>query len=197
VNSPISLADHCTTVVSVDFSTSYGTLPVTKHIWRFSEVYVDGLNATVSAYSWDVIVNLDNIENATSSFITALNDLFLDYIPHHDKLSKSKDMPWFHGGIKRAINRRNKMYRKMVKSQSDVNNRNYKESARQVSNLVTTSKKNYHNRLCNSLDTNSSRSKNYWLIIKQLLCKMFCSGIIRKIGPLLTCPKNRSKNNRQ
>jgi hypothetical protein len=65
------------------------------------------------------------------------------------------------------------MYRKMVKSRSDVNYRNYKESARQVSDLVT-AKKNYHNRLCNSLDTNSSGSKNYWLIIKQLLCKMFC-----------------------
>jgi hypothetical protein len=66
-------------------------------------VDVDGLNATVWAYNWDVIVNLDNIENATSSFITVLSDLFLDYIPHYDKVLKLKDMPWFHGGIKRAI----------------------------------------------------------------------------------------------
>jgi hypothetical protein len=91
-------------------------------------------------------------------------------------------MPWFNSGIRRAINKRTKCYRKMVKDKSQLNVRAFRDASINVRHLVTNAKNTFQNKLCNSLNEKSTGSKNYWHIIKQLLGKKFSSGI-----PTLTC----------
>jgi hypothetical protein len=49
VQSPISLADHCTTIVTVKLLASFETESVTKCILKYSNVNSAALNAAISA----------------------------------------------------------------------------------------------------------------------------------------------------
>ncbi len=110
-------------------------------------------------------------------FVNTLTEILETHIPHYDKIIKTKDMPWFTPAIKKAVNVRCKLYKKMMKSRTADNVNKFKESVRTVRELVSAAKNRYHDRLCKSLSENSSGSKNYWHILKQLLGKKIGGGI--------------------
>lgn len=176
VDAPISFSDHCVTSVSLNL---LGTVPsVTGHkrIWKFGQANMETLNHAVSEFDWDTIFVSDDPETICVGFVEALSSIFHDHIPHFDKNIKPKDMPWFKKDIKTAINKRSKLYQRMVKSKTRPNLNAFNDCSRRVRNLVKTAKNNYHEKLCNSLNTNNSGLKNYWHILKQLLGKKVNSG---------------------
>jgi hypothetical protein len=67
----------------------------------------------------------------TDNFTKALYRIFLEveHIPNFEKIVKLSDAPWFNGHLKRAINRRNKAYCKLVKNNNEVNYRNFKDTS--------------------------------------------------------------------
>jgi hypothetical protein len=116
VASPISLSDHSSTILSLDFYTVKASQSVRKRIWKFAETDVVAvLNAEVGNVNWEAILNIGNINTVTPTFTNTLLDIFSSHIPNHYKLVKSDDKPWFKAEIKRAINHGNKMYRKLRK----------------------------------------------------------------------------------
>jgi hypothetical protein len=52
------------------------------------------------------IFNLGNPDDICSQFLQALSSIFVNHIPHVDKVVKPSDMPWFNTTIKKAINKR-------------------------------------------------------------------------------------------
>ncbi len=76
-----------------------------------------------------------------------------------------------------AINKRDKLYRKYVKSNSVTNYRKLKEQSKFVSELIIDSKKSRQYNLCESLGTTNTGSKNYWQVIKKLMGNKFSSEI--------------------
>jgi hypothetical protein len=84
-------------------------------------------------------------------------------------------MPWFNREIKSAINKRDKLYKKLAANNNTQNYQCSKTQANLVSNLVTQAKIQHREKKCQSLSTANPRS--YWSLIKKLLGKTFCGNI--------------------
>jgi hypothetical protein len=176
------MADHSMTLACLQLNNLGQSDPLVRRIWKFSQVDPDNVNTAVNDFDWDSILDIGIPNEVSQRFTGALLSILVSHIPHYDKVCKPIDMPWFNSGIRRAINKRTKCYRKMVKEKSQLNVRAFKDASINVRDLVTNAKNTFQNKLCNSLNEKSTGSKNYWHIIKKLLGKKFSSGI-----PTLTC----------
>jgi hypothetical protein len=143
----------------------------------FNNPYNAALNTAIETYDWELILNMGDANAICQNFMAALLSIFNAYVPNHEKIIKPKDMPWFNAIIKRAINKRNRCHRKISKDNSVHNVRAFKEECKNVKNLVFNAKRAFQNKLCESLNENSSGTKNYWHILRQLLGKKCDTGI--------------------
>jgi hypothetical protein len=153
VIAPIFGSDHSTIITSVDFKNINVESPSTRRVWKYHLTVIDELNQAISNYDWDTILSIPDVNIMTSNFTNHLFDIFNSFIPHHDKVLKFNDGPWFNQRIKNAIIKRDKL---------EV-----------VNNIVRESKESYRSNLCDSLGTLTSGNKNYWCIIKKLLGNKF------------------------
>jgi hypothetical protein len=177
VQPPISLSDHSTTMLSLELNSSSQTEYVKRNIWKFSLANSVNLNLAIEDFDWDSILDGDDCDVVCQLFTSRLLSFFDTFVPNYVRIVKPKDMPWFTVNIGRAINRRNRYYRKMAKNHSEHNVKLFKDSVNNVKNLVSRAKTSFNDRLCNSLNENSTSSKNYWHILRQLLGKRFDPGI--------------------
>ena len=177
VVSPIAGSDHSTIIASVDFSIVTGRDRTIKRLWKFARTDIPALNNAIREFRWEDILDIDNVNDMTVSFTEALMNIFQAHIPYTDRWVKASDAPWFNGELKRAVNRRNKAYGKLVKHDNIANYNKFKDEAKLVTDLVAKRKCDYKNKLCVSLNSHSSGSKNYWVVMKRLLGKKFCSDI--------------------
>jgi hypothetical protein len=53
----------------------------------------------------------------------------------------------------------------------------FKKSVSALVDIISKSKKEYHESICNSLNTNLAGSKDYWEVVGQLLDKKFSQGL--------------------
>ncbi len=176
VTAPFSLADHCVTSISLDLKYYAKGESKVKRTWKFSQANEDTLNRAVSTFDWDSLFVGANPDDVCKRFMNSLLAIFEANVPHSDRVTKCNDMPWFNSGIKKALNKRNKLYRKMVKSNTIHNVNCYKNAARHVKEMVSSAKSLHYDRVCKSLNETSS-SKNYWHILKQLLGRTVNNGI--------------------
>lgn len=177
VTPPISFSDHSVTQLKLDLQCEAVNVPHVKRIWKYSLVNYDILNEAVRLADWHNILYKDSVDEICSSFTETLTSIFESHIPHSDRVFRTKDMPWFTPNIRKAINRRTKLYHKMSNDHSNDNVRLYKDSCKYVRELVIKSKLIFRDNVCNSLNDQSTGSKNYWLILKNLLGKKFSCGI--------------------
>ena len=176
VLTPFSLADHCVTSITLDLKFFTKSESHEKRVWKFSQANIDDLNLSISTQDWDAIFYDATPDTVCKRFVNSLLAIFEAHVPHSDRVTKCNDMPWFNPAINRAMNNRNKCYRKMVKCNTAHNINCFKNAASRVKELVSSSKNSHHARICNSLNETSS-CKNYWHILKQLLGRKANNGI--------------------
>jgi hypothetical protein len=174
---PISLSDHSCTIATLDISTLIKKQTLEHTFWKYGQADLDTLNTEVRNYNWDNVLGSNDIDVMTNSFTNSLFTLLSNNIPNVKRVVRGNDMPWFDHRVRKAMNNRNKCYRRMLKNHSGINHEKFKDSASKVSEVVRKAKADYHNRLCNTLDSETSGTKNYWYTIKKLLGKKFCTGI--------------------
>ena len=153
------------------------TEDVKRRVWKLSQADRVNLNLAIESFNWDFILRGEDLDTVCYNFTKSLFSLFDMFIPNYVKVIRPKDAPWFNVNIRRAINDRNKCYRKMAKNNSIPHVRRFKDAAKRVKDMIKRSKTSFQDRLCESLNENSANTKNYWHILKQLLGKKFSSGI--------------------
>ena len=156
---------------------------INKQISKVSKANHEGLKRAVESCDWDIIFQNQNLDTACADFISALRNNFERHIPYVDKTIKQNDMPWMNHDVRNAMNRRKRLYKKMVKVPSVGNVRSFKEAVQHVRQKLADARSSYHDKVCRSLNEQYSGSKNYWHILKQLLGKKANNGI-----PALTTP---------
>ena len=80
-----------------------------------------------------------------------------------------KDNPWFSNKIRKEIRIRDRLRKKLLKSQNENNIIKYKKQRNKVNNMKKIAKEKFENNLDNFLLNNSSNPKMYWKIMKMLI----------------------------
>jgi hypothetical protein len=90
-------------------------------------------------------------------------------IPSKTILIREKDKPWFSSEIRKEIRIRDRLKKKLLKSQNENNIIKYKKQRNKVNNMIKIAKEKFDNNLDNFLLNNSSNPKMYWKIMKMLI----------------------------
>ncbi|CAH1794845.1 unnamed protein product, partial [Owenia fusiformis] len=148
-----------------------------KKTWQYKSCNLDNLNNLILNQNWHDIIATGTVNASTQAVTNKLTSIFNDNIPFKTKISKSNDMPWFDNEIKMELNKRDKLYKKFKRNNTEINKTNYKDQVKIVEQKVKLLKDNYENKICDDLQSFSSGSKFYWQAIKKLLGTRFTPSI--------------------
>ena len=109
-------------------------------------------------------------------------NIFRNFIPHENLKCNPKDPPWNNKNIKKALRRKNRLYRKFISGgQKKEDETNFIEATNLVSELISTAKESYFVKMGYKLNDPQTSPKTYWSILKRFLNKVK----IPEIPPLL------------
>ena len=99
-----NITDHCAILNTSRWEDSFGSdryVTVTKRV--LSEEEMNSLTECIAEYSWDDVKNVDCVEDAYSTFITAVRDMYDINCPNNGVRMKKLDMskPYINKEIKK------------------------------------------------------------------------------------------------
>ena len=115
---------------------------------------------------------LDVNEQVELLNVTLLN-IFRNFIPHKIIKSNCRDAPWISNIIKTSLRKKSRLYKKFIKNgckESDLIE--LKNHSSYCSDLISSSKKEYFNKLSNKLSNPYIGPKTYWSILNGILGKV-------------------------
>ena len=115
------------------------------------------------------LCNFDDVDDMCEEFSKTFLQISSAYIPSKTILIREKDKPWFSNEIRKEIRIRDRLRKKLLKSQNENIIIKYKKQRNNVNNMKKIAKEKFENNLDNFLLNNSSNPKVYWKIMKMLI----------------------------
>ena len=116
--------------------------------------------------------HLDVNEQVELLNVTLLN-IFRNFIPHKIIKSKSRDAPWISNIIKTSLRKKSRLHRKFITNGcKEADSINLKNHSSYCSDLISSSKKEYFNKLSIKLSNPHIGPKTYWSILNGILGKV-------------------------
>lgn len=136
----------------------------------FSDQNIARFHERLFITSWDDILSLTDCQAAFTRFYNRLQDCFLTSFPLQiKKLFGYRNQPWVTNTLKKAINRKNKLYRRFLQRPTVFNEIVYKVAKSQVTRDIKATKRAYYHE---QLLRNKGKMKEMWKILKSVIgCK--------------------------
>ena len=149
-NFTFSISDHLAQFLII--AENYGHIPSKSNFFKRDTKNFDKENFLLetSKINWDSVINTpkEDPNFSYNSFEKTLNSIIDKYIPLKKitkKEIKLKCKPWITKGIRKSIQRREKLYKKFIKSKNqkskDEFHQNYKELRNHIVTIIRESKK--------------------------------------------------------
>lgn len=179
------MTDHFPVLICPDIQTVQRKNPINCK----SFVDYKNLKNDLSEINWDEIAKNTNVDE----FAGSLNEIITKLLDHHtNRVSfssrKFAKKDWVTPSLLKAINKKNKMYKDMLKEPNNtLLKQSYIQFRNSVNSLISRAKKD-HSR--NFIEKNKSQSRNLWKhvtnICSQQKMEMGIEGIKGRNGELIT-----------
>ena len=174
-NFTLSISDHLAQFLII--AENYDQISPKSNLFKRDTKNFDKENflLEVSKTNWDAVINLPKEDPNLSynSFESRLNSIIDKYIPLKKitkKELKLKCKPWITKGIRKSIQRREKLHKKFIKSKNqkskDEIHHNYKELRNQIVTIIRESKKLHFKKY---FTKNINNIQNTWKGIKSVI----------------------------
>jgi len=163
------LSDHLPSFIFID-ETDY-TKKVNSNIFKrdFSKFNQENFNKALSDKT--IMENINNSNNTNVKYeilhkhiVSTLDDQ-APYKKITKKIIKQQQKPWITSGILKSINKKNRLYKKFVKTQDKQYYIKYKYYRETLNRLIRKNKRNYYNQY---FTTNINNIKKIWRGINEL-----------------------------
>ena len=153
-----------------------------REIWHFKDAQIELIKASIANFDWEKAFSGLNLNEQVELFTTTMLNIFRNFIPHETIKCKSKDPPWINKHIKKHLRQKNRLYKKYISGGQEEDDKiKLTDATNNVSELITTAKESYFEKLGHKLNDPRTSSKTYWSILKRFLNKQK----IPEIPPLL------------
>ena len=98
-------------------------------------------------------------------------NILSNFVPHKLLKFNYKQTPWMNPKIYSALRKRAKLSKLFYKNPSDLLKEVLMSKSTECSNLFVTTKKNYHKKMVEKLDSPFTAPKAYWSILNNFLGK--------------------------
>ena len=171
-NLAVSISDHLPSFLIIPMenkkSNSQNKIQYKRDTKNFSQddFILDYLNI-----DWDSEMEIEknDVNHSTEKFFSNMNNLIDKHMPLR-KLSakerKQKTHPWITPAIIAKINRKNKLYKKFIKSKKREDQLQFNQIKNEITSLTRKSKKEYYK---NYFNTHNKNLKKIWNGIKEII----------------------------
>ena len=142
----------------------------------------------ISSFDWDEIYEETDMQTAYSLFHSKFLRLYNIHFPKQ-KLKYNTRKPWLTQGLKDAIRKKNKLYKKYLKMPSALNEITYKSYRNKLNHILKKSERQHYSDL---LTANKSNIKKIWQIMKNIVNK----NKIKKIQSKFKLPDGSATENK-
>ena len=140
-----------------------------KFIRKINDKSILKFRESISKYDWDYIYSNNDINSIFNYFIDNLIQLYNLHCPMIKVKEKSKhNKPWLYFSLIKCINKKNRMYKKLIKHWTTEKFKFYKKYKNILTSLLRRSEYLYYSFKINN---NSNNSKYTWSVINKLLNK--------------------------
>ena len=156
--------------------------PYKREVWTYDKAEVELIRRAITSFDWvNSFFNLGTSEQV-DLFNTTLLNIFRNFIPHKYITCRYKVPPWITNEIKTALRKKNRLYKKYIKNGRNIEDLNTLNNFSTIyTELVSSSKKTYFEKLANKIRDPHLGPKAYWSILNGFLGKVK----IPSIPPLL------------
>ena len=147
-----------------------------KHIKKrmFTQANMMNFSGKLRDHDWGHVLSQSNPQNAYTCF-------FNDYISMFDKCFPVKTFkqgyktrkPWLTEGIKLSIKKKNKLYRRYIKTKNKEKELEYKKYRNRLNSLMFNAEKDYYDQL---ITENKNNMRKSWRTLKNIINKKKDSG---------------------
>ena len=153
-----------------------------REVWHYNDAQINSIQGSIANFDWKKAFENLSVNEQVELFTTTLFNIFRNFIPHENLKCNSKDPPWINKNIKKALRRKNRLYRKFISDgQKKEDETDLTEATNSVSELISSAKESYFVKMGYKLNDPQTSPKAYWSILKRFLNKVK----IPEIPPLL------------
>ena len=166
-----------------------------RFVWDFNNVNESEFcNALVTA-NLDVFTSHNDIKSIYENWFTGLYNVIESHICHKFVTIRPPDKSWMNNSIRRAIRRRNRLFKIHVKKRTGTSWDRYRPQRNLTTSLIRSNKKKYFSNLNERLQDSSTSSKSWWGIVKSLYGAIMQMSIPTLIegARYICCSKEKSE----
>ena len=137
----------------------------------FSDTNLHNFNESLSNIDWSKLLNQKDPNESYNGFINEYSKLFQSCFPL--KAIKGKNMnkfrsPWLTPGLLKSINRKNRLYKRLITSPNKSGELQYKTYKNKLNHLIRIAKRSYYDR---KFDSAKNDLKLTWKLLKEVINK--------------------------
>ena len=155
---------HQTIYSKLNLKTDYPP-PYIRKIWDYNRSETDLINRSIEIFDWPYLFSDKNVHEQVELFNKTLLNIFHNFIPNKIILCDDEDHPWMNLEIIKLIKRKNWLFQCQRES-GNLDYASLNTITQDRSNLVDSSKLEYHERLALRLNDPKTSLKTYWKILK-------------------------------
>jgi hypothetical protein len=122
----------------------------TRDIWLYDQIDFVRFNQMLTDINLnEKLCNFDDVDDMCEEFSKLVLQISSACIPSKTILMREKDKPWFSNEIRKEIRIRDRLRKKLLKSQNENNIIEYKKQRNKVNNMKTIAKEKFENNLDN------------------------------------------------
>ncbi len=126
------------------------------------------MRTILSQTDWSRLHGDSSINDKCDYLTTAIKTAASESIPHKTALIRPADKTWVNGHIRKLIRQRKRIYRKALQTNNEIIWAKFRKKRNIVTSEIKKAKQNYNDDLSHKLRSNSTDTKLFWKISKQL-----------------------------
>lgn len=158
-----------------DHNVIFGRLciPVVKHkcykrrVWNFNNINEEQLDKELAIADWnEVFLDDVNIDSIYYKWISLFLKIVESFIPSKIVTIRPHDKPWMNATVRRAINKRNRLFKAYSKNKTVRRWNKYRIQRNGVVNLIRNAKQTCKNKTNELLSNPLTSAKTWWKLVK-------------------------------
>ena len=147
---PIANSDHNGLLLTWNWRFSLNsTKPTARTVWKYSHADFNRANELLTDTNWEQLLDTPDVNQALQNWESTFMSIMESCIPKCT-LPRRKNLPWLSKNLKRAMQKRNTLFRRAKSSGSAEIWRKYKGMRNKVTSMLRDSKQSFFTRHINN-----------------------------------------------
>ena len=160
------LSDHLITYSLTHFNISHSASDLFPYR-EFSEISRNRFTSLLREQNWSSLYDIDDPNLAFDHFLDKITLLYDLAFPYRTRRPRNRRChPWITPGIKKSINRKNKLHSKFLRNPTLFNEITYKAYKRNLNNILRQAKRDFYH---SQLELANNNMKKTWSILQDLI----------------------------